>query len=233
MQEEIREVRAKMRKLLLTFCVFMLAVALGAGGVFAAFLYARGDASPDNKNLTAELEEFVYGNYPPGFTSNLQAILNVAQHDTTYGLNASGVAGMKKAILHTYFPRYGYGYVGSMDNAYGNDVYGETPIESVSMVISFAREVAGVQTIYMYFVKKSKAELTAMAENDILSNVYRATFIQDETTEKDWDLRKLADGSPDVVKGSSPVRNYEGQTDGTKTFGFHAKDEIWQADQAG
>lgn len=71
-----------MRKLLLTFFVFMLAVALGAGGVFAAFQYARGDASPDNKNLTAELEEFVY-DYPPGFTSNLQAILNVAQHDKT------------------------------------------------------------------------------------------------------------------------------------------------------
>lgn len=222
-----------MRKLLLTFCVFMLAVALGAGGVFAAFLYARGDASPDNKNLAAELGEFVY-DYPPGFTSDLQAILNVAQHDTTYGLNASGVAGMKKALGHALiFGRGRYGYVGSMDNAYGNDVYGETPIESVSIIISFPREVAGVQTIYMYFVKKSKAELTAMAENDILYNVYRATFIQDETTEKDWDLRKLADGSPDVVKGYSPVRNYEGQTDGTKTFGFHAKDGIWQADQAG
>ena len=225
-----------MRKLLLTFCVFMLAVALGAGGVFAAFQYARGDASPDNKNLTAELEEFVYGNYPPGFTSNLQAILNVAQHDTTYGLNASVFGnGMQKAIVYAqvFGLRSGYGYVGSMDNAYGNDVYGETPIESVSMVISFAKAIDGVQTIYMYFVKKSKAELTATAEGDILYNVYRATFIQDETTEKDWDLRKLADGSPDVVKGYSPVRNYEGQTDGTKTFGFYAKDGIWQADQAG
>lgn len=223
-----------MRKLLLTFCVFMLAVALGAGGVFAAFSYARGEASPDNKNLAAELEEFVYGNYPPGFTSDLQAILNVAQHDTTYGLNASGYEGMKKALGHALiFGRGRYGYVGSMDNAYGNDVYGETPIESVSMIISFPREVDGVQTIYMYFVKKSKAELTAMAENDILYNVYRATFIKDETTANDWDLRKLADGSPDVVKGYSPVRNYEGQTDGTKTFGFYAKDGIWQADQAG
>ena len=225
-----------MRKLLLTFCVFMLAVALGAGGVFAAFLYARGEASPDNKNLTAGLGEFVY-DYPPGFTSDLQAILNVAQHDTTYGLNASGFAGMKKALGYAqYFGhRYGYGYVGSMDNNdyYRNDVYGKDPIESVSMIISFPYAVAGVQTIYMYFVKKSKAELTATAENDILYNVYRATFIQDETTAKDWDLRKLADGSPDVVKGYSPVRNYEGQTDGTKTFGFYAKDEIWQADQAG
>ena len=223
-----------MRKLLLTFCVFMLAVALGAGGVFAAFLYARGEASPDNKNLTAGLGEFVY-DYPPGFTSDLQAILNVAQHDTTYGLNASGFdKGMRKALVYAHiFGRGGYGYVGSMDNAYGNDVYGETPIESVSMVISFAREVAGVQTIYMYFVKKSKAELMDMHVGDILSDVYRATFIQDETTAKDWDLRKLADGSPDVVKGYSPVRNYEGQTDGTKTFGFHGKDEIWQADQAG
>ena len=221
-----------MRKLLLTFCVFMLAVALGAGGVFAAFWYARGEASPDNKNLTAGLGEFVY-DYPPGFTSDLQAILNVAQHDTTYGLNASGVEGMKKALGYAqYFGhRHDYGYVGSMDNTYGNDVYGETPIESVSIIISFPREVAGVHTIYMYFV--NKAELTATAENDILYNVYRATFIQDETTEKDWDLRKLADGSPDVVKGYSPVRNYEGQTDGTKTFGFHGKDEIWQADQAG
>lgn len=200
-----------MRKLLLTFCVFMLAVALGAGGVFAAFQYARGNASPDNKNLTAGLGEFVY-DYPPGFTSDLQAILNVAQHDTTYGLNASGFdKGMRKALVYAHiFGRGGYGYVGSMDNAYGNDVYGKDPIESVSMVISFAREVAGVQTIYMYFVKKSKAELTATAENDILYNVYRATFIKDETTANDWDLRKLADGSPDVVKGNSPVRNYEG-----------------------
>ena len=226
-----------MRKLLLTFCVFMLAVALGAGGVFAAFLYARGEASPDNKNLTAGLGEFVY-DYPPGFTSDLQAILNVAQHDTTYGLNASSaVHGMKKVIANVLFSgyRHNYGYVGSMDNNdyYRNDVYGKDPIESVSMIISFPYAVAGVQTIYMYFVKKSKAELTATAENDILYNVYRATFIQDETTAKDWDLHKLADGSPDVVKGYSPVRNYEGQTDGTKTFGFYAKDEIWQADQAG
>ena len=223
-----------MRKLLLTFCVFMLAVALGAGGVFAAFWYARDEASPDNKNLTAGLGEFVY-DYPPGFTSDLQAILNVAQHDTTYGLNASGVAGMKKALGYAqYFGhRHDYGYVGSMDNTYGNDVYGKTPIESVSIIISFPREVAGVQTIYMYFVKKSNTELMDMHVGDILSDVYRATFIQDETTAKDWDLRKLADGSPDVVKGYSPVRNYEGQTDGTKTFGFHGKDEIWQADQAG
>lgn len=215
-----------MRKLLLTFCVFMLAVALGAGGVFAAFLYARGEVSPDNKNLTAGLGEFVY-DYPPGFTSNLQAILNVAQHDTTYGLNASGVAGMKKAILHTYFPRYGYGYVGSMDNAYGNDVYGETPIESVSMIMTFEKD--GV--IYMYFVKKSNDELKNMTAGVELSNVYRATFIKD--AENAWVLNKLADDSPDVVKGYSPVRNYEGQNDGTKTFGFHARDESWQADQAG
>ena len=211
----------------------MLAVALGAGGVFAAFRYARGDASPDNKNLTAELGEFVY-NYPPGFTSDLQDILNVAQNDPTYGLNASVFGnGMQKAIVYAqvFGLRSGYGYVGSMDNAYGNDVYGKDPIESVSMIISFPKAIDGVHTIYMYFVKK--AELTATAENDILYNVYRATFIQDETTEKDWDLRKLADGSPDVVKGYSPVRNYEGQTDGTKTFGFHAKDEIWQAEQAG
>lgn len=226
-----------MRKLLLTFCVFMLAVALGAGGVFAAFLYARGNASPDNKNLTAGLGEFVY-DYPPGFTSDLQAILDVAQNDKTYGLNASSaVHGMKKVIANVLFSgyRHNYGYVGSMDNNdyYRNDVYGKDPIESVSMIISFPYAVAGVQTIYMYFVKKSNTELMDMHVGDILSDVYRATFIQDETTAKDWDLHKLADGSPDVVKGNSPVRNYEGQTDGTKTFGFHAKKEIWQADQAG
>lgn len=226
-----------MRKLLLTFCVFMLAVALGAGGVFAAFRYARGDASPENKNLTAELGEFVYG-YPPGFTSDLQHILDVAQNDPTYGLNASSAAhGMKKVIVNVLFSgyRHNYGYVGSMDNNdyYRNDVYGKDPIESVSMIISFPYAVAGVQTIYMYFVKKSNTELMDMHVGDILSDVYRATFIQDETTAKDWDLHKLADGSPDVVKGSSPVRNYEGQTDGTKTFGFHAKKNIWEADQAG
>lgn len=217
-----------MRKLLLTFCVFMLAVALGAGGVFAAFQYARGDASPDNKNLTAELEEFVYGNYPPGFTSNLQAILNVAQNDKTYGLNASGTEqGMKKAILHTFMSRYFYGYVGSMDSTYGNDVYGKDPIASVSMIMTFEKD--GV--IYMYFVKKSNDELKNMTAGVELSNVYRATFIKD--AENAWVLNKLADDSPDVVKGYSPVRNYEGQNDGTKTFGFHARDESRQADQAG
>ena len=75
-------------------------------------------------------------------------------------------------MLHPYFSRYAYGYVGSMDNAYGNDVYGKDPIESVSMIISFPREVAGVHTIYMYFVKKSKAELTATAKT-----IFYTTFI--------------------------------------------------------
>lgn len=223
-----------MRKLLLTFCVFMLAVALGAGGVFAAFQYARGEASPDNKNLTAELEEFVYG-YPPGFTSNLQAILNVAQHDTTYGLNASSAdQGMKKAIGFGGVYRGGWGYVGSMDNNYGNDVYGKDPIVSVSIIIVFAYAGAEVPTIYMYFVKKSNKDLTDMTPGATLSNVYRATFIKDGTT-ANWVLNKLADDSPDVVKGWSPVQNYESnlfekQPAGIKTFGFYAKDEIWQAD---
>lgn len=224
-----------MRKLLLTFCVFMLAVALGAGGVFAAFLYARGEASPDNKDLTAGLGEFVY-DYPPGFTSDLQAILNVAQHDTTYGLNASGTThGMKKAMLtpQIFAWQWPGGYVGSMDNTFGDDVYGEKPIDSVSMIISFAYAGAEVPTIYMYFVKKSAEELEKMEPGATLSNVYRATFIKD--AENAWVLNKLADDSPDVVKGSSRVWNYEGpgKTAKAKTFGFYAKDEIWQADQAG
>ena len=220
-----------MNKFLLTFCFILLAVTLTIGGVFAVFQYAQSNAAHDSKNITAELEEFVYG-YPPGFTKDLRSILIVAEKDTTYGLNASGVsAGMKKAVFYAQlFGRGGYGYVGTMDNSYGNDVYGKDIVENVSVIITFAKVRDGVQTIYMYLVKKSKAELAEMTENDTIYNVYRATFIQDDTSANDWDLRKLQDGSFDVVKGYSLVKNYEGQTDGAKTFGYHKNTEIWQAD---
>lgn len=220
-----------MNKLLLTLCGILLAVSLTIGGVFAVFQYAQSDAVPESKNITAGLEEFVYG-YPPGFTKDLQSILSVAEKNTTYGLNASGIgAGMRKAIVYsTLFGRGGYGYVGTLDNTYGNDVFGKDKVENVSVIITFSKEIDGVYTIYMYFVKKSKAELAEMAENDTIYNVYRATFIKDNATQTDWDLRKLQDGSPDVVKGYSIVKNYEGQTDGAKTFGYHNNTEIWQAD---
>ncbi len=139
---------------------------------------------------------------------------------------------MRKAIVLSsiFSARVSYGYVGTMDATYGNDVYGKDAVENISVVIAFAKDIEGVQTIYMYFVKKSKAELAEMEENHILDNVFRATFIKDAETANDWDLRRLPNGSPDVVKGSSLVKNYEGQTDGAKTFGFHNKTEIWQAD---
>lgn len=219
-----------MNKLLLTLCFIVIAVALTIGGVFAVFQYAQSDATPESKNITAGLGEFVYG-YPPGFTKDLQAILSVAEKDTTYGLNASGFsAGMKKAIAHAHFSGRGCGYVGTMDNTYGDDVYGKDIVENVSVIITFSKEIDGVHTIYMYFVKKSKVELAEMTENDTIYNVYRATFIQDVATETDWDLRKLQDGTPDVVKGYSLVKDYEEQTDGAKTFGYHNNTEIWQAD---
>lgn len=223
-----------MNKFLLSLCaVVMLSVTLTLGGVFALFGYAQSDAEPVSKNVNTQLEEFVYGDYPAGFTSGMKAVLDVAETDTTYGLNASGYdAGMRKAmVLSSIFSaRQGYGYVGTMDETYGNDVYGKDAVENISVVITFANDIDGVQTIYMYFVKKSKAELAEMEENHILDNVFRATFIKDAATATDWDLRRLPNGSPDVVKGSSLVKNYEGQTDGAKTFGFHNKTEIWQAD---
>lgn len=220
-----------MNKLFLTLCFIVLAVTLIIGGVFAVFQYAQSDVTPESKNITTELGEFVY-DYPPGFTEDLQTILSVAEKDLTYGLNASGIsAGMKKAIVYSQiFGRGGYGYVGTMDNTYGDDVYGKNKVENVSIIITFSKEIDGVFTIYMYFVKKSKAELTEMTENDTIYNVYRATFIKDVTTEANLDLRKLLDGSPDVVKGYSLLKNYEGQTDGAKTFGYHNNAEIWQAD---
>ncbi len=226
-----------MNKLLLTLCLILLAATLTIGGVFAVFQYAQSDATPGNKNITAELEEFVYG-YPPGFTKNLQSILSVAEKDKTYGLNASDTTfGMKKAILHSqvFGGRIGLGYVGTMDNLYGDDVYGKDKIESVSVIIAFSKKIDGVSTIYMYIVKKSKAELAVMNENDTLYNVYRATFIKDDAPESEWELRKLQDGSPDVVKGYSLVKDYERQTDGSKTFGCHNNNntDIWHADENG
>ena len=40
----------------------------------------------------------------------------------------------------------------------------------------------------------------------------------------------LAEKTPDVVKGFSLVKYYEGQTDGTKTLGCYDKTEIWHAE---
>lgn len=76
---------------------------------------------------------------------------------------------------------------------------------------------------------KSKAELSAMNNGDIFENVFRTTFIRDITKNK-WVLKERADGLPDVTKGHSPVRPYEGQSDGTNTFGYYANAEIWQKD---
>lgn len=64
-----------------------------------------------------------------------------------------------------------------------------------------------------------------MNNGDILENVFRATFIRDITKNK-WVLKEREDGLPDVTKGRSPVRPYEGQSDDTKTFGYHANAEI-------
>lgn len=130
----------------------MLSVTLTLGGVFALFGYAQSDAEPVSKNVNTQLEEFVYGDYPAGFTSGMKAVLDVAETDTTYGLNASGHdAGMRKALVLSTIvsARHGYGYVGTMDKTYCNDVYGKDAVENISVVITFANDIDGVQTIYI------------------------------------------------------------------------------------
>lgn len=213
-----------MRKFFWAICAaIFFTVTLTVGGVFAVFGYAQKEAAPKQSPLNMSIQKFVYGT-----SVEMQAVLDVALTDKTYGLNAPGYSeGMKQAILYTFFSRVNYGYVGTMDNSYGDKVYGKEVYENISVVISFSKKVDGVDTLYMYMVEKSKAQLTAMAEGEILNNVFRATFIQNKSTANDWNLKLLPDGSPDVRKGSSVVKNYEGQTDGTKTFGFYSKEEIW------
>lgn len=214
--------------------MLMLAATMTVGGALAAFSYAQNSATPGNGTVHTEIGEFVYDHNPSGFTEQMQAVLDVAMTDKTYGLNAPGFsAGMKKALFWgvQFSPRVNFGYVGTMDNSYGDDVYGSTVYENLSVVICVPRLVGDVQTIYMYFVQKSKEQLTAMSPDEVLHNVYRATFVKNETTENDWDLRLLADGTPDIEQGQSPIKEYEGQSDKTKTFGFHNNEEIWQANR--
>lgn len=220
-----------MNKAFLAICVVLtIAAVMIIGGVFATFRYAQSPADSDSQNLNASIGEFDYNT--TSFNDVLQSVADIAQNDKTYGLNAQGAsAGMRKAIVYaSIFGRAGYGYVGSMDQTYGKDVYGREVIENVSMVITFAKEIGGKQTIYIYIVNKSKEELAAMNVGDTLNDVYRMTFVKDNTTTNDFDLTLTSDGNPDIRKGSSAVYNYEGQTNGAKTFGFHGGREIFAED---
>lgn len=59
---------------------------------------------------------------------------------------------MRKAIVYAHLlGRGGYGYVGTMDNTYGNDVYGKDKVENVSVIITFSKGIDGVHTIYNQF----------------------------------------------------------------------------------
>ncbi len=216
-----------MNKYFSSICaMLLLALTLTVGGVFAAFRYAQQPANPAHNTVESHLGEFVYVDYPPGFTKDLQSIVETATNDLTYGLNAENPsAGMNNAIVFSqyFYGRQNYGYVGTMDNYtfIANNVYGQTPNENVSIVLTFAHEVDGEQKILMYLVKKTKAQLTAMAVDSVLEHVYKATFTKN--AEGKWHLARLPNGDFNVVKGKSPIKPYyDGQPDGAKTFGYFA-----------
>lgn len=222
-----------MTKAFTFFCaVALIAVVLCVGGVFAVFAYAQAAAEPKDEVLNKDIAAFEY----PSFTQDMVNMMNYADGSNTHGLNIyayyydSSVPNTEVAVMHVYaqtvVPRKTYGYVGSMDSAYGTFFQAAG---SIAVVMRYAVKIGEDTVVYLYMANKK--ELDEANVGDTI-NVFRVGY---KYTEKSasmigYYLIKDAQGKPVIEKGTSTVQSYEGQTDGAKTFGVHNGIEIFTAD---
>ncbi len=222
-----------MAKTFTFFCaVALIAVVLCVGGVFAVFAYAQAAAEPKSEVLNKDIAAFEY----PSFTQDMVNMMNYADGTNTHGLNVTAYYahlydpsapkiedGVMHAYAQTVVPRKTYGYVGSMDSAYGTFF---NAADSIAVVMRYAVKIGEDTVVYLYMANKK--ELDEANVGDTI-NVFRVGY---KYTEKSasmigYYLIKDAQGKPVIEKGTSPVQLYEGQTDGAKTFGVYNGNEIF------
>ncbi|MDY4654857.1 MAG: hypothetical protein SO386_01330 [Eubacteriales bacterium] len=224
------------------FCtVVLIAIALCAGGVFAVFAYARSDVEPKSEYLN----KYIDLEYPT-FTQAMTDMMNFADGTEILGLNSVAYYAqftepdapeINDGVMHAYaktsFSRRSYNYVGSMDSSYGRFFHAA---DSIAVVMRYAVTVGtgDDSVVYLYMASAKTLNKTNVDKTILVFRVgykYAAVTNPDGTTASaGYYLIKDAEGNPVVEKGASPVKLYEGQSDGAKTFGVHGGNEIFVAD---
>lgn len=205
-----------MRKIFLI--VVALAVALFTGSALATFDYAMNPAEEGTLSVVGSISEFDYSgsiDYPEGFDTDHQAVVNVAVSTESGGLNGDDdLVGFKLFITIPWIGgRNNYGYVGSMDKSF---TFGTG--DDVSFVMSLPQNDPD-ETIYLYTAKITDAELQAM-NNGLGNDSHYGGSVSDGVQSGTVDtlapvfrvkLEKNADGTyeqTDCKRGYSPVTLY-------------------------
>lgn len=207
-----------MRKIFLI--VAALAVALFTGSALATFDYAMNPAEEGTLSVVGSISEFDYSgsiDYPEGFDTDHQAVVNVAVSTEGGGLNdTTPTSGFSFAIN---FPSFGqrnkFGYVGSMDITIS---FGEQVGNNISFVMSLPQNDPD-ETIYLYTAKITDAELQVM-NNGLGNDSHYGGSVSDGVQSGTVDtlapvfrvkLEKNADGlyeQTECKRGYSPVTLY-------------------------
>ncbi len=227
-----------MNKIFLSICaVVLIAVCLCVGGVFGSFIYYAQATEPKTDNVSKTISAFVYSE----FTQAMTDLTKFIDGENESGMNLNSFWDGYDCILRAYTTvspyRTEYGYFGTMDTTI---VTGTTRTvgsyfnadESVSAVMRFVIHESTDDTTkfvaYMYIA--SSQDVNEAAVGDTIT-VFRVAYEYDDTT-KSYLLRKDEAGNTVIEKGTSLVQEYQGQTDGAKTFGVFANAEIFVKDAA-
>ena len=187
--------------LTILFYIVFLAIITAVGGVYASFRYDL--LSPEDKSYSAikTVNGFSYDeDYPPGFDESQKTVIDLATSEEDGGLNGSDpFKGFKMFITFPGIQRRNeFGYVGNMD-AWGSQF--NAP-DDVSFIMTYpANDPEGKETIYIYIVKLTNAELNQKTIGEILPDVFRCKL------EKDADTGNYVHTECKV--GYSPVVYYE------------------------
>lgn len=223
-----------MRKIFISiYLLLMLSTIMTIGGVFASFTYAQGYTKPQTKKINTMINEFQYGPKIPKAMKNMIEFadgsnenggFNVTHYLSYYYSTGQKIEGILNAYLESSLPRKTYGYVGSMDNKYGNNFHNDL---SISVIMSFMNEENSEYIIYLYMVELSRELLDAKVQLTQLDGVYKVGFkLNDDETQ--YNAIKDVDGYVKVERGWSMVVPYEGQ-ESTNSFGsYSTSKDFWR-----
>lgn len=226
-----------MNKIFLSICaVVLIAVCLCVGGVFGSFIYYAQATEPKTDNVSKTISAFVYSE----FTQAMTDLMNFIDGTNTRGMNLQSYMsqdGVMWAYMSISPYRKGYGYFGTMDTrivtgttrTVGSHFYADESVSAVMrFVINEGTEETPINVAYTYIA--SAQDVNEAAVGDTIT-VFRVAYESDDTTGA-YLLRKDEEGNTVIEKGTSLVQEYEGQTDGAKTFGVYANAEIFVKDAA-
>ena len=223
-----------MKKLFVSFyLLLMLSTIMTIGGVFASFTYAQGYSTPQTKKIGVTINEFQYGPKIPKAIqkmiefadgSNKNGGFNITHYLTEYYSTGVKIEGVLNAYLETSLTRKAYGYVGSMDNAFGKNFHNDP---SISVVMRYIDDETNSNTIYLYMVELSRELLDARNQLTQIDDVYKVGF-KLNVEETQYNVIKDLDDNVVIERGWSMVVPYEGQ-ENTNSFGtYSSAKDFWR-----